>query len=106
MKSVFLSTALFALVSAPALAQSASIEVKLPAQPTSAQDIVDAHEKILAAAKDVCSKQSYEFSYLRSRAQAEKFCVRQSYEAAVKNGRDAQFAVFLDESALEGTEFE
>lgn len=105
MKKYFVWASLFTLIAGGAFAQD-SIEVKIVTEPTSAAEIVEAHELVMTAAREVCAATDFEFSAVRSRAAAERACVRRSYEAAVQQGRDLNLAAFTNEAALIGTEFE
>lgn len=105
MKKAFVWASLFTLIAGGAYAQDA-IEVKIAVEPQSAAEIVEAHQLILEAAQTICAETEFEFSAVRSRAAAERACVRRSYEAAVAQGRAMNLAAFTNEEALVGTQFE
>ena len=105
MKKLFLFASLFSLISGTTFAQEA-IEVKIVTDPQSAAEVIEAHQLVLEAARTICAETEFEFSAVRSRAAAERACVRRSYEAAVRQGRDLNLAAFTNEDALIGTEFE
>ncbi|HBH91484.1 hypothetical protein [Ponticaulis sp.] len=105
MKKAFAWASLFTLIAGGAYAQD-SIDVKVAVEPQSAAEIVEAHQLVLDAARTICAETDFEFSAVRSRAAAERACVRRSYEAAVEQGREMNLAAFTNEAALVGTEFE
>lgn len=105
MKKLLISATVLACFAAPAFAEPASIEIKVPLAP-SAVDVVEAHQAVLDAAKTVCAQETYPYSLLVSRQQAEAKCVEMTYSQTVKDGQAAKLAVFTDTAPLEGTQFE
>ena len=106
MKRLLTFASLFALVAGPTFAGESSIEIKVPVNPASAAEVVEAHESILAAAERLCSRGHYSVVYIHERRAAERRCVEETYTAAVEAGREQNLAVFLDDAALENPVFE
>ncbi|MAK61292.1 MAG: hypothetical protein CMK09_09965 [Ponticaulis sp.] len=107
MQKLILSASLAALCAFPAMAQDTQhVEIKVPVSPASADDVVAAHQKVLDAAKEACAVLDYKYEYLRSRAVAERKCVKAAYSETIERARADQLAVFLDDAALVGTQFE
>lgn len=105
MKKTLIAATVFATLAAPAFAGNQSIEIKVPLAPT-AEDVVQAHEAVLEAAKTVCSDTPYQYTLAMSRFEAQQRCVEATYEAAVESARADNLVAFMDHDALIGTDFE
>ena len=105
MKKTLIAATVFATLAAPAFAGSQSIEIKVPLAPT-AEDVVQAHEAVLEAAKEVCSELSYPYTLSLSRNDAKQRCVEATYEAAVESARANNLVAFMDNAPLNGTQSE
>lgn len=105
MKKLLISAAVLASFSAPAFAEGNSVEIKVPLAP-SAADVLEAHKAVLDAAKTVCANEFYPYTLRSSRRAAEANCVAATYSETVKEGREAELAVFTETAALKGTQFE
>lgn len=105
MKKTLIAATVFATLASPAFAGSQSIEIKVPLAPT-AEDVVQAHEAVLEAAKTVCSDTPYRYTLAMSRFDAQKRCVEATYKAAVESAQADNLVAFMNSDALIGTEFE
>lgn len=74
-----------AVLSAPALAETRNIEIKVPAGPVSAQEFEMIEASVLDAAKQVCEKDRFSTSITLTIKALEARCVEQAFSQTMQD---------------------
>ncbi len=73
------------ILSAPALAETRSVESKVPANPVSAQDFEIIESSVLEAAKQVCLKDRFSTSITLTLTALENRCVDETFASTMQD---------------------
>ncbi|MAK61290.1 MAG: hypothetical protein CMK09_09955 [Ponticaulis sp.] len=85
-----------ALLASPAIAETRTVEIKVPTGPVSAEQFSEIRDSVLSAAKEVCAREQFASSETLTRRALETQCVEDTFAATISEGQARNLPAFTN----------